>query len=160
MLLAGLLLYYPGELIHGFMVSYLEIFIVEPEIFEGITGIKELVFIDGLVALILTSASFLCAWLLFKKNTKAKKVIFSFILLTLIYYLLEPVWFQLSGFPVALLDGRMYSEPLKLLLPPGAVVIFGIYFYISDIVEKNVKNNYLNTQHKELSENYQDTYLT
>ncbi len=134
-LLTGLTLYYPGKLIHGFVVSYMEIFIVEPEIFEGITGIKELVFIDGLAALILSSSSFLCAWLLFKKNIKTKIVVFSFLLLTLTYYLLEPLWFQLSGFPMALLDNQIYEEPLKLLLPPGAVIIFGIYFYISDIVE-------------------------
>jgi hypothetical protein len=130
-LLAGLFLYYPGKLIYNFVTGYLAVFVAKLEMFEGVEGIKELVVIDGLAALILGGVSILCAWHIFKKHEKSKLIIFSFLSLTLVYYLMEPLWLRIAGFPVEIFEGRLYEKPLDLLRPIGAALLFGIYFFIS-----------------------------
>ena len=121
-------MYYPGKLIYNFVTGYLAVFVAKLEMLEGVTGIKELVILDGLAALILSGVSILCAWLLFKKHEKSKFIIFSFLFLTLVYYLMEPLWFRIVGFPVEIFEGRLYEKPLDLLRPVGAALLFGVYF--------------------------------
>jgi len=134
-LLLGLSMYYPGKLIYNFVTGYLTVFVAKLEMFEGVSGVKELVVIDGIAALVLGGISILCTWFLFKKHKKSKLIIFSFLLLTLVYYLLEPLWYRIVGFPVEVFEGRLYEKPLDLLRPVGAALLFGIYFYILGSIE-------------------------
>ena len=133
--LIGLSLYYPGKLLFNFVVGYMAVFVAEINAFEGVPGVKELVIIEGFATLILGGISLFCAWLLFKQHKKLKVAIFSFLFIALVYYLMEPVWFRISGFPVEVFNGKLYESPIKLLHPIGAGIVFGIYLFIS---KKNV----------------------
>ena len=130
-LLLGLVLYYPGLLFYNFVIGYLAVFVSKIEMLENVAGVQSLVVIDGLAALLLGSASLVSAWLLFKKHPLVVPVTFSFLLLTLGYYLLEPLWLRISGLPLEILNGRWYENPLALMRPLGAGLIFGAYFWLS-----------------------------
>ena len=134
-LLIGLSLYYPGKLIFDFVTGYIAVFVAELKTFEGVTGVKELVIIDGFAAFVLGGISIFCAWLLFKRHKKSMVAIFSFLFITLVYYLMEPVWVRISGFPVDIFSGQLYENPFNLLRPVGAGIVFGIYFFILNNTE-------------------------
>ncbi len=137
-LLTGLFVYYPGTLIYNFIVGCIALTISGVDMLNFLPGLNNLILIESIATPVLVLTSIISGWLLLKNNKHTKAFIFSFLLLTLIYYLLEPMLLQIAGLPAEPYETQLYEKPSGLLRPVAAAIIFIIYFKIRSISEYTV----------------------